>query len=394
MAQVRNASLHALDDPRGARMAGRELLSLALMDSRNTLLARLAQADAVSAANAQTAGPLLRDVLRLALHAGAWQERWISRHPQRQRGEAADPQGPLLAGIEPALGRWLDAAAPGAEPAEVRAYLEATLELTLELLERAAETADGLYFYRLALLHEDRLGETIAERMEAESPPSRAEREPIWLPAQRWWLGSTPEGGLVPHNERWAHEVVLPEFEIDAQPVNWRQFAEFAEDGGYDRHECWSERGWAWLQAGARRAPRGVEQLAGGVVRARGGQLQRVPLAQPVLHLTRHEAEAWCRWAGRRLPSEPEWELAATTAASRGFVWGDVFEWVTGSARAYPDCGPPGAGCLDPIPPEGTMGTLRGASFATRKRWHHPKARRFVPPEADAPFCGFRSCAL
>jgi formylglycine-generating enzyme required for sulfatase activity len=412
------AAPHALEDPRGARAAGRELLSLALMDGRNALLARLAQAEAAAGLLGRAAGRAVgsgavgpadtlaaargvaawwHDVLRLALLAGAWQERWISRHPQRTRGEAADPHGPLLAGIEPALEHWLDPAAPPPDVAGVRAYLAATLELTLELLERAAETDTGLYFYRLALLHEDRLAEALAERLDAEAPASRVEREPIWLPAQRWMLGSTPGAGLVPHNERWAHEVSLPEFEIDAQPVNWRQFVEFAEDGGYDRRECWSEAGWAWLQAadpGSRRAPRGVEQLVGGVVRERGGALQRVPLAQPVLHVTRHEAEAWCRWAGRRLPSEPEWELAAATAASRGFVWGDVFEWVTGSARAYPDCGPPGAGCLDPIPREGTMGTLRGASFATRKRWHHPKARRFAPPHADAPFCGFRSCAL
>jgi iron(II)-dependent oxidoreductase len=383
------AAPHALDDPRAARAAGRELLSLALIDARNALLSGLARAEEAAAADAA-----LRPVaLRLALDAGAWQERWISRHPQRQRGEQADPHGPLLAGIEPALGRWLDPAGAPPEPAEVRAYLADTLELTLELLERSDDTVQGLYFFRLALLHEDRLGEALAEVEGAGAPPARVEREPLWLPACRWWLGSAPEGGLVPHNERWAHEVALPEFEIDAQAVNWRQFVEFAEDGGYDRRECWTEAGWAWLQASGRRAPRGVAQLAGGVVREQGAQLRRVSAAQPVVHVTRHEAEAWCRWAGRRLPSEPEWELAAATAASRGFAWGDVFEWVAGGARAYPDCGPPGAGCLDPIPTPGTAATLRGASFATRRRWHHPKARRFAAPEADAPFCGFRSCA-
>jgi formylglycine-generating enzyme required for sulfatase activity len=225
------------------------------------------------------------------------------------------------------------------------------------------------------------------------------------MPAQRWLLGSErgagsetgADPGLVPHNERWAHEVALPEFEIDAQPVNWRQFVEFAEDGGYDHRAWWTEAGWAWLQAGARRAPLGVEQLAGGVLIERGGLLQRAAPLQPAMHVTRHEAEAWCRWAGRRLPTEPEWELAAARAGSRGFVWGDVFEWVAGSARAWPSdppAGTPGPGCLDPIPPPGTMGVLRGASVATRPRWRHPKARRFAPPMRDTMFCGFRSCAL
>jgi gamma-glutamyl hercynylcysteine S-oxide synthase len=385
-AQARAAAV-ALHDADAARRAGRDALSLALMDARNHLLALLGVHETAA-------------TLRIAAEAGAWQERWISRHVQRARGEAADPAGPLLAGIEPALEAWLEGELPP-PPDGLRGYLAETLEITLELLAHAEESAAGLHFYRAALLHEDRLGEALAEQAAAAKvlvPPARAEREPIWLPAQRWPLGSArptgDAGAYVPHNERWAHEVRLPEFEIDAQAVNWRQYAEFAEDGGYDRRECWSDEGWAWLLAGARRAPLRVEQLSGGVLAERGGKLQRVPAQQPVLHVSRHEAEAWCRWAGRRLPTEPEWELAASSAASRGFVWGDVFEWVAGSARAWPDAGSPGAGCLDPIPPPGTMGVLRGGSFASRSRCKHPKARRFAPPVHDVMFCGFRSCAL
>ncbi len=375
----------ALDDAEAMRHAGRDLLSLALIDARNALLAALAAFDGP----AGQAAPL---ALRRALHAGWYQERWISRHLQRQRGEAADPYGPLVAGIEPQVEAWLAGTPPA--PDAVRGYLAATLELTLELLERADDHHVGLYFFRLALMHEDRLAESLAELLDAAAPPARAEREPVWLPAQRFVLGSVPSGGLVPHNERWAHEVAVPEFEIDAQAVSWRQFVEFAEDGGYDRRECWSDAGWAFLESGGRRAPRGVAQLAGGVLVERGGALVRAHLQQPVLHVTRHEAEAWCRWAGRRLPTEPEWEIAACTAGRRGFAWGDVFEWVAGSARAWPDAGPPGPGCLDPIPPAGTMGVLRGGSFASRARQRHPKARRFVAPGQDTAFCGFRSCAL
>lgn len=374
----------ALDDAAAMRVAGRELLSLALIDARNALLAALAADESPPA-------------LRLALHAGWYQERWISRHVQRQRGEAADPDGPLLAGIEPAVDAWLGEEPSTAAPDAVRRYLADTLEITLELLTSAAEDDAGLFFFRQALLHEDRLTEALHERRRAAAPPARVEREPIWLPARRWRLGSEPGPGFVPHNERWAHEVALPEFEIDAQAVNWRQYTEFAEDGGYDRRACWSEAGWAWLQAGARRAPLGVEQMAGGVLVERAGALQRVPAAQAVMHVTRHEAEAWCRWAGRRLPTEPEWELAAATAASRGFVWGDLFEWVAGSARAWPggpQAGAPGPGCLDAMPPAGVAGVLRGASFATRARRRTPQARRFAPPVRDTMFCGFRSCAL
>jgi formylglycine-generating enzyme required for sulfatase activity len=111
-----------------------------------------------------------------------------------------------------------------------------------------------------------------------------------------------------------------------------------------------------------------------------------------VVHLTRHEAEAWCRWAGRRLPTEPEWELAAASGLSRGFVWGDVFEWVAGPSRPWPGGGGAAPGALDHWPGTPTA-VLRGASFATRARWRHPKARRFAAAASDSMFCGFRSCA-
>jgi len=381
--------VNPLDDPVAMRRAGRELLSLALIDARNHLLGLLAQDESALA-------------LQRAAHAGWFQEYWIARHVQRQRGEACDPRATRLAGIEPHADAW----ARGDEtpaPEELRSYLAETLEVTLDLLAGSAEDDAALHYFRLGLLHEDRLCEALAEGLLDGAPAARPVREPIWLPAQRWMLGSTPGGeakaasalsGLVPCNERWAHEVAVPESEIDAQPVNWGQFAEFAADGGYERRELWSDAGWAWLQAGGRRAPAHVEQLLGGVLVQRRGGLQRAPPLQPVAHANRLEAEAWCRWAGRRLPTEPEWELAAHTAASRGFVWGDVFEWVAGSARAWPGAGEASPGSLDAIPPGGPQGVLRGASFVTRARQRHPKARRFAPPQRDKLFCGFRSCAL
>jgi formylglycine-generating enzyme required for sulfatase activity len=369
------------------RRAGRELLSLSLIDARNHLLRWLAADESAPA-------------LRLAAQAGWWQEHWIARHVQRQRGESCDPRAPRLAGVEPAAEAW---ASGDAEPLPqaLRSYLAETLETTLELLAMAAEDDAALCFYRGALLHEDRLCEALAERLLPGAPPARAERPPLWLPAQRWRLGSDP-GGLVPYNEHWAHEVAVPEFEIDAQAVSWGRYVEFAEDGGYDRPELWSTQGWAWAQAEVRRGPRHAEQMHGGVLVMRGSGKQaglaRAPAAQPVMHVSRHEAEAWCRWAGRRLPTEPEWEIAASRAGHRGsgmgFVWGDVFEWVAGSARAWPGAGTPPPGTLDAMPPPGTQGVLRGASFATRSRWAHPKARRFAAPGRDTMFCGFRSCAL
>jgi formylglycine-generating enzyme required for sulfatase activity len=195
--------------------------------------------------------------------------------------------------------------------------------------------------------------------------------------------------------ERWAHEVDVPEGEIDAQAVDWSQFVEFAEDGGYDDPRWWSPEGWDWLQREGRRAPRGVEQLRGGVLLQRAGRVTRAAAGLGALHVTWHEADAWCRWAGRRLPTEPEWELAACTASSRGFVWGDALEWVAGRARPWPGGESPVAG-FGPWPPPGdtVLRVLRGASSWTVPRARHPRARRFVAPERDDLFAGFRSCAL
>jgi formylglycine-generating enzyme required for sulfatase activity len=176
----------------------------------------------------------------------------------------------------------------------------------------------------------------------------------------------------------------VPEFEIDAQPVTWQQFAEFAEDGGYDDASHWSESGARWLAASGRRAPRDVEQLRQGVLLRRFGHMVRAPAGEAASMLTWHEADAWCRWAGRRLPTEVEWELAASRGASRGFVWGDVPEWTAGRARAWPG-GPPVA--------DASLRVQRGAAWFEPRRLAHAKARRFAHGDDDTAFAGFRSVA-
>jgi iron(II)-dependent oxidoreductase len=111
------------------------------------------------------------------------------------------------------------------------------------------------------------------------------------------------------------------------------------------------------------------------------------------MHLSWWEADAWCRWAGRRLPTEVEWEVAAHQAANRGFRWGDVWEWTGTTFQGYPGFQ------ADPYrdysePWFGTHKVLRGASLATRRRMKSPKYRNYFLPGRDDIFCGFRSCAL
>jgi formylglycine-generating enzyme required for sulfatase activity len=130
-----------------------------------------------------------------------------------------------------------------------------------------------------------------------------------------------------------------------------------------------------------------------GVLQRRFGALVRVPMLQPAVHVSWYEADAWCRWAGRRLPSELEWEAAAHLGASRGFRWGDVWEWTTTTFRPYPGfSADPDRGHSVPAF-DGNHKVLRGASFATRSHVRHARHRGFEPPERDDLFAGFRSCA-
>jgi gamma-glutamyl hercynylcysteine S-oxide synthase len=374
---------NALEDAAAMRCADRELLSLALMHTRNRTLAWLSLLDRVPAA------------CRLAGHVAWWQERWIARNVQRSRGAAADATRTPLASIEPRADDWwalpTDNAGPAAEA--LRAYLAETLDVTLDLLAAADDSDEALHWYRAALFEEDAVllrfaalaqQQRIDVRRLLPERVLRPLRAPLWFAAQRWTLGSS-RGGFVPPAEQWAHEEPVPEFEIDAQPVAWQQFAEFVADSGYDDVRWWSEDGARWLQAETRRTPRDVEQWRHGVVLQRFGQLVRAPAGEAASMLSWYEAEAWCAWAGRRLPTEVEWELAASSGASRGVTWGDVPEWTAGRARAWPG---------GPAVVDSTLRVQRGVAWFEPRRLAHAKARRFVAPERDDNFAGFRSCAL
>ncbi len=392
------------------RCADKELLSLALMDARNHTLRWIAAYE--SALGSELRVPLLAEVnppLWELGHIGWFQEYWLARNVQRTRGDACDPTTPRLPSVLANADRWYNSSEvphdsrwtldlPSLQ--DTRDYLVNTLETTVDLLHGAGDDDASLYLYRLALFHEDMHVEAFAYMAQTLGfdtgllPPlaTQAPAEPLLFPATRWALGSAPVG-FVFDNEKSRHDEAVPEFEIDAQAVTWAQYGEFVEDGGYDEAMYWSEPGWAWLRAEGRRTPRHVDQMRQGVLQNRGGRLMRVPMTQPVMHVTWHEAQAWCRWAGRRLPTELEWEVAAHQGATRGFRWGDVWEWTASTFHPYPGFS------ADPYrdysgPWFGTHKVLRGASFATRGRMRSAKYRNFYLPHRDDIFCGFRSCTI
>ncbi|KQP23014.1 hypothetical protein ASF43_03760 [Pseudorhodoferax sp. Leaf267] len=400
----------ALHTP-AVRHAGPDVLSLALMDARNRVLQWLALCETAATARGEALTATPGDVLWLAGHAGWFAEFWIGRNTQRYQGPACPARPLRLASTEACADDWWGDTAHGAarrplpDAATTRAFLLEQLESTLELLGKAPQDDAGLYFYRLALLHEDLRSEDMlaqAQRCGMHVPFAAREQgrslPALSIPGTRWSPGAVP-GGFVFDNEQWRHEVELPEFEIDAQPVSWAQFVEFVDDGGYDRPQCWHPEGWAWLQQLAqgdgRRGPRYVEQIGGAggaVLQQRFGRPVRLAGHQSAMHVTWWEADAWCRWAGRRLPAEVEWECAAVTAARRGFDWGQVHEWTAGTLRPWPGFSPgPWADYSQPW--FGRARVLRGASFATRGRLRDARFRGFADPADDLRFVGFRSCA-
>jgi gamma-glutamyl hercynylcysteine S-oxide synthase len=142
----------------------------------------------------------------------------------------------------------------------------------------------------------------------------------VEVPRGRFPIGA-PEGRFSYDNERPRHDVELDSFAIAATPVSNRQWREFYDQGGYEQRQHWSPEGWSWRQDS--------EPLADPSAGAGAGD-------QPVCHLCFHEAEAFCRWRGARLPSEAEWEAAAAHAGAELHGRGQVWEWTSSELDGYP----------------------------------------------------------
>ncbi|EWS54358.1 MULTISPECIES: selenoneine synthase SenA [unclassified Methylibium] len=344
-------------------------------------------------------------------HIGWFQEYWIARNPALDAGARADPEvprrEPLRADADALYNssrvahdsRW-QLALPDAEA--TRADLAAQLEQTLALLQQAEHSDDALYFFRLALLHEDMHHEAALymarglgiavddERWQARGLPDPGAA--LRLEAQRWRLGADAGRGFVFDNELVGRDVELTPFAIDAQAVRWAEYLAFVEAGGYDQPQWWSEAGARWRAAQANALPRYLRRGKDGWQCWRGGRWAVLDPREAASHLTLHEAEAWCRWAGRRLPTEAEWECAACTAEP-AFGWGDVWEWTASPFEPLPGFEPHpyrdySAPWFDGRP------VLKGASHCTQSRMRHQKYRNFFQAHRNDVPAGFRSCAV
>jgi ergothioneine biosynthesis protein EgtB len=221
----------------------------------------------------------------------------------------------------------------------------------------------------------------------------------VAAPAELAYHGATMrlgarDGDFAFDNELAAHDVAVGAFRIDRTLVPNAAFEIFIADGGYRDERLWSAEGWAWRCRAGLDAPRYWRAADGGWQRREFGRWRPLDGKAPVTNLSLHEALACCRWVGRRLPTEAEWELAATTPAACGRTldWGGAWEWTGSPFRPYPSFEPhPYRDYSQPW--FGSRQVLRGASFATRSRLRHPRYRNFFTPGRNDIFAGFRTCA-
>jgi ergothioneine biosynthesis protein EgtB len=191
-------------------------------------------------------------------------------------------------------------------------------------------------------------------------------------------------------NEKWSHAVRLPRYRIAPRCVSNGEYADFVEAGGYGEPAWWSDEGLAWLRDARIAHPHRWRRGPGGWEQRWFGAWQPLRADAPVCHVNAYEAEAYCRFAGRRLPTEAEWECAAAQGA---IDWGaSVWEWTADAFAPYPGFSPDRYRDYSQ-PWFGTHRSLRGGSLVTRPRMTHPRYRNFFLPHRTDIFAGFRTCA-
>ena len=380
-------------------------------------------------------------------HLAWFQEHWCLRYqPDRPLAESIWPNADALynSATVPHAQRWTLALPTMAETLR---YLRAVLDAVYARIMREGATAHLRYFAQLAVFHEemhneafDYSAQTLAYRINKTVKKQPATIMPCsgdaHLAGGPFLLGATPGDGFVFDNEKWAHAVNIPPYAMARTAVTNAEFAAFVDDAGYTRREFWRTDGWAWREQANATSPLYWQKQKGAWMHRQHELWQPLPPHAAVIHVNWHEAQAYCTWAKRRLPSEAEWEFAAATAPGntsqkRRHPWGDapattahanlygvagatvdvsafalgdsawgvrqmfgnVWEWTANTFNPYPGF------VRDPYqeysePWFGNHQVLRGGCYATRANLLRNTWRNFYTPERRDVLAGFRTCAL
>lgn len=250
---------------------------------------------------------------------------------------------------------------PLLDPSEAHAYATQVRERALDLLVDAdlqPDVEDPLlrhgFVYAMVVQHEHQHAETLLAAVQllpmngghrvaavpTRRPSHKTPTEEVLVPAGEFAMGTDEPWAY--DNERPEHRVDLPAYWIDASPITNSQFSEFIESGGYSDERWWTATGWAWCHEADLNAPQFWRRDGSAWIRARFGSIETVSPDEPVEHVCWYEADAYARWAGKRLPTEPEWERAAQGAKPGGVsdvgchrMLGDVWEWTASDFEPY-----------------------------------------------------------
>jgi len=302
--------------------------------SRSQLLTESVDDDDLVRQHSPLMSPLVWDLA----HVGNQEELWLvrdvgGRAPVRQDIDHLYDAFKHARADRPAL--------PLLGPAGARDYVREVRDKVLDVLEHSPMEGrpllDQAFAFGMVAQHEQQHDETMLATHQLRrgaavlgaSPPPPGTPLPATetlVPGGQFTMGTSTEPWAL-DNERPAHVVDVAPFFIDSAAVTNRAYQAFIEAGGYDQPQWWSAQGWSHRQEARLTAPQFWEQESGIWWRMRFGVREQVPPHEPVMHVCFHEAQAYAAWAGRRLPTETEWEKAArwdpATGRSRRYPWGD-----------------------------------------------------------------------
>jgi iron(II)-dependent oxidoreductase len=327
------ADLHQLGD---AELREHIAAELARTRQRSTALTDAVDEPDLVAQHSPLMSPLVWDYAHIANQ----EEIWLVRDVGGQEAVRAD--------IDTMYDAFKNSRAdrpslPLLSPAQTRGYVGQVRQKVLEVLDRAPLNVNRLtrsgFAFGMVIQHEQQHDETMlaTHQLRRSGPPLQAAppsppvtaglaRE-VLIPAGPFTMGTSTEAWAL-DNERPAHPVQVEAFYLDTTPVTNGDYLRFLSDGGYDQRRWWSEPGWEYRQRAGLTAPLfWTRDADGSWWRRCFGALIPVVEDEPVVHVCLYEAQAYAAWAGRRLPTEAEWEKAArwdpASQRSRRYPWGD-----------------------------------------------------------------------